>query len=361
MTEDLLRENKELRRHLKAVIANARYNEERMRRFHEQELQVLSAGGIVQLLRCLLDGHRQAFGLDVVTMTLVDPEYEIQRLLSELGVSADFPDLRFVTSGIELAALFGAAPLPKLGSFRAEQAALFHHGGTPASVAILPLMRQERLIGSLNLGSWEEGRFVAGSATDFLERLGAVVAIGLENALNHERLKYIGLTDALTGVHNRRYFDRRLGEEMERVQRSGQPLSCLFLDVDHFKQVNDTHGHQVGDRVLQEVAARIKAQLRLSDVLGRYGGEEFAVLLVQTGAAQALNIAERIRASVAGTPFWMGEGPKLSITISIGVAILQPEDCADDLLVAGERLLAHADQAMYQAKQGGRNRVIHYR
>lgn len=358
MSTDLLHENKELRRRLTAVMANARHNEERMRRFHEQELRLLSGAGLLDLLRHALVGHRQVFGLETVTMTLIDPEYELQRLLADLGCSDGFPELRFVDSGAELAVFFGTAQLPKLGGFRPEQhAALFHLGPPPASVAVLPLLRQRRLIGSLNLGSHEEGRFIAGSATDFLERLGAVVAISLENAINHERLKHIGLTDALTGVHNRRYFDRRLAEEVERVARTGQPLACLFLDVDHFKKVNDTHGHQVGDRVLQEVAARIKAQLRLSDSLGRYGGEEFAALLVQTDAAQALDIAERIRAAIAVEPFRLGGDHHLAVTISVGMALLEQEGCGGDLPAAAERLLALADQAVYQAKQGGRNRV----
>lgn len=358
MSTDLLNENKELRRRLTAVMANARHNEERMRRFHEQELTLLSAGGLIDLLRHAVVGHRQVFGLESVTLTLIDPEYELQRLLADLGCSDGFPELRFVESGTELAAFFGAAQLPKLGGFRPEQhAALFHLGPPPASVAVLPLLRQRRLIGSLNLGSREEGRFIPGSATDFLERLGAVVAIGLENAINHERLKHIGLTDALTGVHNRRYFDRRLTEEVERVQRTGQPLACLFLDVDHFKKVNDTHGHQVGDRVLQEVAARVKAQLRLSDALGRYGGEEFSALLVQTDAEQALDIAERIRAAIAAEPFRLGGDHNLTVTMSVGMAMLSPQNCAGDVAACAERLVAQADEAVYRAKQGGRNRV----
>jgi diguanylate cyclase (GGDEF)-like protein len=358
MSKELLDENKDLRRRLTAVMANARHNEERLRRFHEQELRLLSAGGLIDLLRHALVGHRQVFGLETVTMTLIDPEYEVQRLLADLGCSDGFPELRFVDSGTELAAFFGVAQLPKLGGFRAEQhGSLFHLGTPPASVAVLPLLRQRCLIGSLNLGSSEEGRFIPGSATDFLERLGAVVAIGLENAINHERLKHIGLTDALTGVHNRRYFDRRLTEEVERVQRTGQPLSCLFLDVDHFKKVNDTYGHQVGDRVLQEVAARIKAQLRLSDALGRYGGEEFAALLVQTDAEQALDIAERIRAGIAAEPFRLGGDHNLVVTMSVGMSILGAADCGADLPAAAERLVAQADEAVYKAKQGGRNRV----
>ncbi|WP_127476970.1 GGDEF domain-containing protein [Sulfurivermis fontis] len=358
MSSDLHSENKTLRRRLTAVLANARHNEERMRRFHEQELRLLSANGLVDLLRHVLVGHRQVFGLESVTLTLVDPEYEVQRLLADLGCSDGFPELRFLDSASALAGFFGSAQLPKLGSYRSEQhAALFHLGPPPASVAVLPLLRQRRLIGSLNLGSREEGRFIPGSATDFLERLGAVVAIGLENAINHERLKHIGLTDALTGVHNRRYFDRRLVEEVERVQRTHQPLACLFLDVDHFKKVNDTYGHQVGDRVLQEVAARIKAQLRLSDALGRYGGEEFSALLVQTDSAQALDVAERIRAAIAAEPFRLGGDHNLTVTLSVGMALLTPEDCCGALSACAERLVAQADEAVYRAKQGGRNRV----
>lgn len=358
MSTDLLNENKDLRRRLTAVMANARHNEERLRRFHEQELRLLSAGGLIDLLRHAVVGHRQVFALEAVTMTLIDPEYELQRLLGDLGCSDGFPELRFVDSGDELAAFFGTAQLPKLSGYRPEQhAALFHIGASPASVAVLPLLRQRRLIGSLNLGSGEEGRFIPGSATDFLERLGAVVAIGLENAINHERLKHIGLTDALTGVHNRRYFDRRLAEEVERVQRTGQPLACLFLDVDHFKKVNDTYGHQVGDRVLQEVAARIKAQLRLSDALGRYGGEEFSALLVQTDAEQAVDIAERIRAAIAAEPFRLGGDHNLNVTMSVGMAMLGAVDCGADLGACAERLVAQADEAVYRAKQGGRNRV----
>jgi len=358
MNDDLMRENKELRRRLTAVMANARHNEERLQRFQEQELRLLSSSGLVDLLRHLLVGHRQVFGLDSVTLTLIDTEYEIQRLLADLGCVECFEEVRFVDSGTELAAFFAAAQLPKLGAFRDEfHQKLFHVGPQPASVAVLPLLRQRHLIGSLNLGSLEEGRFIAGSATDFLERLAAIVAIALENAINHERLKHIGLTDALTGVHNRRYFDRRLIEEVERVQRNRQPLSCLFLDVDHFKRVNDTYGHQVGDRVLQEVAGRIKAQLRLSDALGRYGGEEFAALLVQTDSEHALDIAERIRASIGGEPFRLGGDHHLEVTISVGMATLSPGE--EEVLTAtsAEQLVAKADAAVYRAKQAGRNRV----
>lgn len=358
MHHDLVKENRELRRKMTAVMANARHNEERLRRFQEQELNLLSANGLLDLLRTVLVGHRQVFGLESVTLGVIDAEYDIRRLLADLGCNDCFPEMVFFESGAELAAFFEGAPLPRLGGFRATlHGALFTPVTVPASVAIIPLRRHGRLIGSLNLGSTEDGRFITGSATHFLERLGAIVAVALENAINHERLKHIGFTDALTGVHNRRYFDRRLLEEVERVQRDGEPLSCLFLDIDHFKRINDNYGHQVGDRVLQEVAGRIKAQLRLSDALGRYGGEEFAALLMHTETEQAREIAERIRMSIADEPFLLGGAHHLELTLSVGLATLHPADAGQLGEQAGEQLVGRADAAVYRAKEGGRNRV----
>jgi diguanylate cyclase (GGDEF)-like protein len=132
----------------------------------------------------------------------------------------------------------------------------------------------------------------------------------------------------------------------------------LFLDVDHFKHVNDQYGHQTGDCVLREAAWRIKGQLRSIDVLGRYGGEEFAVLLVQTDMDSALTIAERIRHSIADQRF-KGEGNEtLAVTLSVGVATLRDCSRAQNAEMLAQQLVARADQALYQAKEGGRNCVM---
>jgi diguanylate cyclase (GGDEF)-like protein len=220
------------------------------------------------------------------------------------------------------------------------------------------MLRQKKLIGSLNLGSRNEGRFAPGMATDFVSRLAAIVGICLENVTNSERLKHLGLTDPLTGVHNRRYFDQRLQEEVSRALRQNIPLSCLFLDIDHFKQVNDRYGHQTGDCVLREVASRIKDQVRSIDVLGRYGGEEFAVLLMQTDMDSALGVAERIRHGIAEQRF-KGEGDEtLVTTLSVGVAALHDCNRARNAETLAQQLVARADQALYRAKQGGRNCVM---
>jgi diguanylate cyclase (GGDEF)-like protein len=165
-----------------------------------------------------------------------------------------------------------------------------------------------------------------------------------------------GLTDALTGLYNRRYLTRRLEEELARAQRYAQPLSCLFVDVDHFKRVNDTFGHAAGDEVLRELAARLRCHLRSSDIAVRYGGEEFALLLPQTAAREAARIAERICANVRSESVATRAGPT-PVTVSIGVAQARPE-LGQRREAVGAALLAAADAALYQAKEKGRDCVV---
>lgn len=363
MAEDLLAENQELRRHLESLLAQARQNEQVMRRFQDAELRMLGVGGFKELLQYVLRELKQGFDLDVVTLALLDPEYELRRMLIDLGIAtSEFPELIFLDNPSKFHRLCGNAMAPVLGKYNAaSRAPLFPRAAAPASIAILPMVRQKKLIGSLNLGSFNEGRFGQGMATDFIGRLAAIVGICLENVTNSERLKHLGLTDPLTGVHNRRYFDQRLREEVSRAQRQGYPLSCLFLDVDHFKRINDSYGHQAGDSVLREVAWRIKAQLRFVDVLGRYGGEEFAVLLAQTDRNDALTIAERIRHGIAGQVFRPQDGAEdeaLEVTVSIGVATLHDCKRGENTEALAQQLVTQADQALYQAKEGGRNRVM---
>ena len=169
--------------------------------------------------------------------------------------------------------------------------------------------------------------------------------------LNVQASIEMAVTDALTGLYNRRYLETHLSNLVEHSANRGKALSVLTLDVDFFKAVNDTHGHDAGDRVLQELAGRIRSNIRNVDMACRVGGEEFVVVLPATAADIAMKIGERMRKSVATKPFNAGTSLPLNITISVGVAAL---DGGEDRV---EDILKRADQALYRAKREGRNRV----
>jgi diguanylate cyclase (GGDEF)-like protein len=225
------------------------------------------------------------------------------------------------------------------------------------SVALIPLRRQDRLQGSLNFGSADEKRFSRTLATDFMAHLGVIASVAIENAVNRARLVRSGLTDFLTGWHNRRYLNARLKEELARAQRHGTGLTCLLIDLDRFKQINDEHGHLVGDAALREAAQRVDSQIRGSDAAARFGGDEFVVLAPGVTPEQAAALAERIRLAVCESPLELPSGKKIRMTVSIGVAGAAPARGEVDLRAAAERLLGDADAALYRAKQLGRNRV----
>jgi two-component system, cell cycle response regulator len=338
------------------MLAQARDNESLMRRLQAFELRLIRAAGLRELTEALLADFKQAFALDQVTLVLVDPEDELRHMLIDADIDPETVlGLSFVDDPQTLRQRLESGEVPFLGRYDpTAHAALFPGTPAAASVAILPLARGQFLGGSLNLASLEEGRFDAEMATDFMQRLAAIVAICLENVANQERLRHLGMTDSLTGAYNRRYFDQRLIEEADRALRNGQPLACMMLDVDHFKQINDGFGHAAGDVVLREMTRHIKAQLRTSDVMARYGGEEFALLLTQTEFGAALAIAERIRQTVADARFAAAGGTVLAATLSIGVAMLSRSRHAG---AAAANLVAEADAALYRAKNSGRNRV----
>ncbi|MBV9931507.1 MAG: diguanylate cyclase [Alphaproteobacteria bacterium] len=157
-------------------------------------------------------------------------------------------------------------------------------------------------------------------------------------------------TDTLTGLANRRHLIATIDTEVRRARRTGRSLSFAILDIDHFKRINDTHGHAGGDAVLREIAAVLRETTRETDLLGRIGGEEFAVLMPETDTAQAERACERLRAAVAGRTISLAPGVETRVTISTGVALLSGEE-------AGDQLMARADRALYEAKAGGRNQV----
>ncbi|MGH8174860.1 MAG: GGDEF domain-containing protein, partial [Steroidobacter sp.] len=182
-----------------------------------------------------------------------------------------------------------------------------------------------------------------------------LIALGVADRLRDQRIALTDAerraqTDSLTGVLNRRSLLERLDAGCLRAQARGLPIALLFIDLDHFKEINDTYGHAAGDACLRAIIDPIHAELRQSDVIGRYGGEEFVVILSSADVSAAQPIAERIRRRVADVRV-TGFGPPIHVTCSIGVAT------SDMLGVWGEHLIARADEAVYAAKRSGRNRV----
>ncbi len=220
-------------------------------------------------------------------------------------------------------------------------------------LAAIPLSAPDGLVLGGLLVLDKRSRPLSGSQCVALEKLSAQIMqllelrrtlVGLSQA--NARLGQQNMTDSLTGIPNRRAYDHKLTEEVSRAQRTGEALSLLLVDIDHFKSYNDEYGHPAGDAALQSVARLLLSVLRPYDVLARYGGEEFAIILPSTDLTDALLVAERLRGLIAGTEF-----PHRKLSISIGVSRLDAESGARALVLA-------ADNGLYRAKAAGRNKVV---
>lgn len=357
MDDDLI-ELQQLRRRVPMLEDQARRNEHIWSGFHSIEIDMVGAQSFGELLNILSDGILQTFhNVECVTIACFDPEYELTRLLQNVDADGGLNKLFVAIGSGTTANLFRQPYHPWLGPFdSSKHGSLFPGIHEVGSVALAPLVFKGQLMGSLNQGSRKAGHFISHDATDLLEHLAAVTAMCIDSAVSHERLKLDGLTDPLTGISNRRFFERRLKEEVERWRRSGFSLCCVVVDIDHFKRVNDQFGHQTGDVVLQRVALELGKVLRSSDVLARYGGEEFVLLLPETSMSVAVEIAERLRKDISGIEFDNKMPADFQVTVSLGLANLTRDNDAED--DPGSWLFDQADKALYLAKEGGRNRVV---
>ncbi len=357
--DEAIRENEELKQRLREMTAEAANNETILKRTQARELTLLRAETLSQLLRTMVDGLRESYALDAISVVLLDPQHEIRHLLIAGGDRPDeFKQIFFVDSLVGLAPQLAALHKPWLGPFvGADHHLLFPGSPNLKSAALIPLPRMDRPIGALCFGSGDPTRFTRHHGADFLAHLGAVAAVCIENAMNRSRLLRAGITDFLTGWHNRRYLQQRLKEELARAQRRSASIACLMIDVDQFKGINDGYGHLAGDKALKEIAIRVEEQIRTMDTAARFGGDELAILLPEASSADAARLAERIRKAIAARPFTLTAQIKRSLTVSVGVSSVSPGRDETDLKSLADRLLADADAALYRAKALGRNRV----
>gem|GEM_PF-626236 len=309
----------------------------------------------IACLMAIYDKHKELFTINYVSIgsevpsqvgngmgpALIGYVFSIDQMSSRL----DIPNLSqpAVISNLE-----DEAQVLFSGSQKQSASKILKNIGINSEVKLirLPLLFEENLLGIL----WVWGISITEADLPVMSIFAKQIGISLERARLFQEVQSLAFTDPLTGLHNRRSLFEMSRVEFSRAHRLNRPICCMMLDLDHFKQINDTYGHQMGDHVLQEFAKRCKNSVREMDLIGRYGGEELIIILPETNIITALQIAERICESVAEAPIKIPDG-EINATVSVGVA------AKDDNTTQLETLIARADQAMYIAKHKGRNRV----
>lgn len=345
------------------LVRRAAENDCQLRDLRSLELSIIAAEDLPTLFPQIRIHFQRNDPGALVRLTLADADGAIARILQEGDpASQQNDDIFCVTAPGDLRRLGTIEPRPKL---------LVRRAGLPnfllptpgisrtvhCSLAILPLIRRGTIIGALTVVSRDPDRFDPSMATDFLTGFASVLALSIENSINRCRLERLSMTDALTELRNRRFLDSRINEELARAARANTPLSLALFDVDHFKSVNDRYGHGAGDVVLQRLARRVKDAVRRIDVACRYGGEEIAVLMPDTDAGRALEVAERVRLAVAATPCLIPTGPPIRVTVSGGLATQAVPVSSTHLDASRLALCERADVALYRSKAQGRNRI----
>ncbi|WP_415897962.1 DUF484 family protein [Neptuniibacter sp. QD57_21] len=356
---ELEKENQELKRTLRLMLSKAERNESVLNSFFDVEIRLLSCARLSELLDLMLIEFKDLFKLSNVNLILFDPEHAARTLLDDYVPPPPGNTLQFVQSQRLLKSLYPNQKLIVGAPSEAVRREAFPVADNPIeSCALLPLIRQNCLIGSLHLGSADASRYTQHVRYDYIQHLASVISVCIENCINQENLHRLSSIDMLTKVHNRRSFDQEIVRELSRASRANHSLACLFMDLDHFKVVNDTYGHQTGDRVLRTVGLFLGKQLRKTDIIARYGGEEFAVLLPNCDKARAMEIADTLRQKLSRLIFRDENAKPFRMTTSVGVSLCTPANYPKESLNnIAYQLIQSADKAVYESKHNGRDQV----
>ncbi len=327
---------------LQQLIENSRVNESIANKLFEIETEILACQSSQELLQRLLELIKEKFTLTGISLLLAEPtpisyllgvklqsswHQQNSRQVSAETLKAFHPDSKPLLCN-ELDSLKPALPQSLLAG--AE------------SVALIPLRLENKLFASLLFTDCDKNRFHPALGTLHLEQLGVKASLCLSNALIRDQLEYMAHYDRLTGVANRRLMESTISEELVRQRRYGVPFSLLFIDCNKFKQINDTYGHDCGDKVLTYVADQLRELIRENDHCFRYAGDEFVITLAGQSYQEARAVAKRLMAFFQNNPMPYQE-QKLAVTISCGVAQSKGQENMDELLKA-------ADQDLYRIK-----------
>jgi len=338
--EALERANDELERRLAEIFFT-----------HEFFKALTSFTSVDDVCSLIVDGCNGILGAEISCVYLIERSDWTLRLRACQGRPEDAFSAVVPVAETVLGRAFrdGTIQQNEVGADHASAAWCVHTGDIRSQAAV-PLRAGEDVFGVMIMAS-STGRELSVAEVERLQVIGNQSSLSLQNALLHGELERLSVTDRLTELYNHGYFQQRLEEEINRAERFGHRLSLIMLDIDDFKEFNDTYGHPRGDEVLKAVSAVIRDNLRDIDVAARYGGEEFVVVLPETDAVGALAVGERIRDEVDVRGVTTHQGEQVGRTVSVGVATF-PVDAHSPA-----RLIEAADAAMYRAKRAGKDRV----
>jgi diguanylate cyclase (GGDEF)-like protein len=356
VTQDITTQ-RNLEQQAQLAARDAQQRAEELEGLHLATAALLSTLDMDELLRQILDAAQSAIpAAEKGMLHLISPTTGQLQVRATLGFSDERISIIRSTNGPGFPARVARERRPLLvNDTQAEPTpggdlnGISPELGPVRSIILAPLYYGERVLGTLSLSAERPNSFTE-SNLRLLASFAATTTAALQNAILHAEIKHLAVTDPLTGQYNRRAFFDLGQREMERFLRFNHPLSAVMIDLDNFKQINDTYGHNVGDQLLRVLTERCRSKIRDTDIFGRYGGDEFALLLPDTDLTTAEHIAVRIRDSLIGTPCMTEQGP-VPISASLGVTR------ASKRHRVLEDLLADADKALYDAKEKGRNRV----
>jgi diguanylate cyclase (GGDEF)-like protein len=345
-----------------AAVERSKYEHER---FYHASAKLGRALTLEQVMDTAIEAAREIVEFDLATIALFDRETKRHRVcrVSVSQEAADIVDAARLdghefrdNAGLASMVVKNKHYLPAGGELRDPSTPVFSRKVKMRgveSLLVLPLVCADDAIGTFTLASRRRNAF----GKDAREMLGVIanqVAVSLANAKMYRQMETMATTDGLTGLLNHRTFQEKIDDLIGRCERHHLKLALILTDIDHFKKVNDTYGHPVGDQVLKGVAKVLADSVRKIDVVARYGGEEFAIVMEGADAAGAQQLAERIRQDVSKLTFQSDQGP-FQVTLSLGICGL-PDDAEEK-----KTLVERADQALYHAKHNGRNRSVTYR
>src|SRR5512142_2288534 len=338
-----------------AAAADRQKQVQELNIFHDVAKALTSSLNLDSVLQTIMDKMAEYFRPDTWSLLMVDEAKDELYFAIAVGAAAEsLKSVRLrVGEGIAGWVARHGEPLIVPDVYKDERFAKRIDEMTrwkTRSIVCIPLKAKHRVLGVIQLINVHMDQF-SESEMFFLQALCDYAAIAIENAKAVERIQELTITDDCTGLYNARHLYNTLEAEVYRSARFGYEFTVLFLDLDHFKQVNDTHGHLVGSKLLAEIGYNIKSHLRLIDYAFRYGGDEFVVLLPQTGKDAALNVAKRLLDDFRTTLLLKDDGLNLNVRASMGVASY-PEDAK-----SAHEIIRQADEMMYEVKNSTRDNI----